>query len=156
MDFNTLNKQRKFIMIAAVIGIIGMFLTWFKIGPFTQNGMHGAGIVVFLAFAASAALSFLGDQKLPLPKNSWLIVLGAAAVALLIVVINIFTKGGTSKYGVAANFVKLGIGIFLALAGAAGVLASAYMFKGAGQDLKQSLNEMKKNVANKLDGDPNT
>lgn len=156
MDFNSLNKQRLYIMIAALLGVIGMFLPWIKFGPISSTGMHGAGIVVFLAFIACGALAFIGDQKLPLAKNSWLIVLGAAAVALLIIVINVFTKGGNSKYGALASYVKLGIGIFIALIASAGIIGAAYMFKGAGQDLKQSLNEMKKNVSNKLDGDPNT
>jgi predicted small secreted protein len=159
MDFNSLHKQRMFIMGSAVVGLIACFLPWFKvnmgIASASSNAMDGTGgVIVLIAFIACGVLAFLGDQKSNLSKTAWLAVLGVAALAALILVINILNKGGVPK--MARSYVKMGIGIILALVAVVGVLASAYMFKGAGQDLKQSLNEMKKTVENKLDGDPNT
>lgn len=55
MNFNTLHKQRKAILIAAVIGVIGVFLPWITVGFLGQNihsnGFHGIGILAFLALA---------------------------------------------------------------------------------------------------------
>jgi predicted small secreted protein len=160
MDFNTMHKQRKFVLIAAALGLISCFLPWFKasfmgISAASANALDGTGgIIVLIGFGVAGVLAFLGDQKTTMSKTAWLGVLGAGALAALIIVINILNKGGAK--GEMKSYVKFGIGIFIALAAVAGVLASAYMFRGAGQDLKQSLNEMKKSVENKLDGDPNT
>jgi len=62
MNFQTMNKQRKFVLIAAAVGIISMFLPWISFFGFSINGMHGSGIVVFLCFAVSGIISLLGDQ----------------------------------------------------------------------------------------------
>ncbi len=42
MNFQTMNKQRKFILIAAAVGIIAMFLPWVKISFF--------GIIIIHSF----------------------------------------------------------------------------------------------------------
>jgi hypothetical protein len=51
---------------------------------------------------------------------------------------------------------SLGIGLFLSLAGSIGTLAAAFLFKNPNDDLKQSLNEVKRQVENKVDNNPNT
>ena len=90
MNFQTMSKQRKFILIAAAAGIISMFLPWVSISLFgyTQsvNGMHDIGILVFLCFLASAAIAYLGDQTKNLDKNMWGIVLAAGAIAILSII----------------------------------------------------------------------
>jgi peptidoglycan/LPS O-acetylase OafA/YrhL len=153
MDFNTMHKQRKFVMIAALVGLISMFLPWIKISFMgiskSENGLHGNGFLILIAFIAAGVLAFLGDQKSPMAKSAWLGTLGAGAVAILFWLINLLdVPKGAFKY--------ISIGFWLCIAGAAGVLASAYMFRSPNQDLKQSLSEMKKTVENKLDNDPNT
>ena len=50
MNFQTMSKQRKFVLIASAIGIISMFLPWFSFFGFRISGMHGVGILVFLCF----------------------------------------------------------------------------------------------------------
>jgi peptidoglycan/LPS O-acetylase OafA/YrhL len=150
MDFNALHKQRKFVLIAAAVGLISMFLPWVKIPFFgSKNGLHGNGFLILLAFAAAGALAFLGDQKKAMPKSSWLGTLGAGAVAVLFWLINFLdVPSGARGY--------LGMGFWICIAAAAGVLACAYMFRDPSQNLKQSLNQMTQDVKNKLDGDPNT
>lgn len=150
MDFKTLHKQRLYVMAAALLGVIAMLLPWVKVPILgSTNGLHGNGVIIFLAFIAAGVLAFLGNQKLPLAKNAWLGVLGAGALCLLFWLINLLRlPSGAMRF--------IGIGFWICLIAAIAVLVAAYMFRGAGQDLKQSLNEMKKNVANKLDGDPNT
>ena len=75
MNFQTMNKQRKFILIAAAVGVVSMFLPWVSISLFgyTQsvNGMHDIGILVFLCFLAAAAVAYLGDQTQNLERNRW-------------------------------------------------------------------------------------
>jgi hypothetical protein len=63
MNFQTMNKQRKFVLIAAGVGIISMFLPWVSVSVLgfsqTVNGMHDKGILVFLCFSASVIIAYL-------------------------------------------------------------------------------------------------
>jgi Na+-transporting NADH:ubiquinone oxidoreductase subunit NqrB len=148
MDFATLHKQRKFVMIAALVGVISMFLPWVSFMGFSTNGLHGSGFLILLSFIGAGVLAFLGDQKAPMAKMNWLGALGCGALAILLWVITFFD--------VSSALSVVGIGFWICIAAAAGVLACAYMFRDPKFDLKQSLGEMKKNVENKLDNDPNT
>src|SRR6266536_3200206 len=62
MNFQTMSRQRKFIMIAAAAGIISVFLPWVTVSIFGEsqstNGFRSYGIVVFLAFAATRGIYF--------------------------------------------------------------------------------------------------
>jgi hypothetical protein len=150
MDFATLHKQRLYIMIASLVGVISMFLLWINIPFFgSTNGLHDSGILILFAFIGAGVLAYLGDQKKPLPKTNWLGVLGCGAGILLFWLINFFDMPkGFSKV--------IGMGFWICLLAAAGVLASAYIFRDPNQNLGDSLKDMKKTVENKLDNDPNT
>ena len=54
LNFQTINKQRKFMLILSALGLICMFLPWVKISFLgmgaSTNGMHGIGILVFICF----------------------------------------------------------------------------------------------------------
>lgn len=158
MDFNAMHKQRKFVLIFAALGILSAFLPWFKVDVLghgaSVNGLHGNGIIVFLAFIACGAMAWLGDQKINLSKNAWLITLGAGAIALLFCVINLLNKGGAG--GLGNDLVKVGLGLILATLSAAGVLYGAYQFRSASDNLKQSLKNMKDDIEKKVDNNPNT
>ena len=58
MNFQTMHRQRKFILIAAAAGVISMFLPWVSISAFgmdvgqSNNGVRGGGILIFFLFAA--------------------------------------------------------------------------------------------------------
>lgn len=64
MDFQTMNKQRKLMLIFSLIGLIAMFLPWVRIsflGMGTSiNGMHDMGIVIFICFLGCGLLSLAG------------------------------------------------------------------------------------------------
>jgi 4-amino-4-deoxy-L-arabinose transferase-like glycosyltransferase len=155
MDFNTLHKQRKFIMIAALVGAIGTFLNWFTWDTgFISGGIagtsFGAGIITLIALIAAGVLAYLGNQKNNLDKNSWLIVLGASALASILCVIKLISGAGNGFGG------SIGIGLILSAIGAVATLAASYIFRNPNDDLKQSLSDMKKQVENKIDNDPNT
>ena len=85
MNFQTMNKQRKFVLIAAAIGVISMFLPWISVSVLgysqSVNGMHDKGILVFLCFAASGIIAYLGDQTKNLDKTMWTVTLLAGAIA---------------------------------------------------------------------------
>jgi hypothetical protein len=157
MNFQTMNKQRKFVLIAAAVGIISMFLPWISISIFgytqSQNGMHDIGILAFLCFIVSGAIAYLGDQTKNLEKNMWGIVLAAGALALLSAVwfyfkINDSIMGGS----------LVGFGLYIAAVAAIGVLGSAYLLRSPTDSIKDTFNSMKKNIGNKINtpGDTTT
>ncbi|MEP6584711.1 MAG: hypothetical protein ABJA90_10610 [Ginsengibacter sp.] len=149
MNFQTMSKQRKFILIASAAGIVSMFLPWVSISIFgyTQsvNGMHDIGILVFLCFIVSAALAYLGDQTKHLDKNMWAIVLVAGAIAILSIIYFYF-KMSESVMG--TSFV--GFGLYISAIAALGVLGSAYMFRSPTDNIKDSFNDIKRNIESKM------
>jgi len=155
MNFQTMNKQRKFVLIASAIGIISMFLPWISVSIFgytqSQNGMHDLGILVFICFLVSAAIAYLGDQTKNLDKNMWGITLAAGAIAL-ISTIGFYFKASDSIMGSSL----VGFGLYIGGLAAIGVLASAYMFRSATDNLKDTFNTMKKNIESKINTHDNT
>ncbi|MFT4203449.1 MAG: SHOCT domain-containing protein [Chitinophagaceae bacterium] len=161
MNFQTLNKQRKSVAIAALLGTISIFLPWIKVDAFmfeqSVNGFHGWGVLAFLAFVTSLVLSLVGTQTDALPKRNWLIVLVAGAVSLLIVLvavvrahnasssINNTVEGLGSLFGSNSNSAKsmfgsgLQWGIWLALIASIGVVAGAWFLKSPGMTLASAV-----------------
>ncbi len=149
MNFSTMNKQRKFVLIASVIGIISMFLPWISISVlgYTQsaNGMHGSGVIAFICFLAAGGLAYLGDQAKNLDKNSWLIVLLAGLIALIIAITHYFNVSDSIM-----GSSLVGFGLYIAAVAAIGIIASAYLFRAPSDNLKDSLESMKKNIESKI------
>lgn len=149
MNFQTMNKQRKFVLISSVIGIISMFLPWITVSLFgysqNENGMHGIGILVFICFLVSAAIAYLGDQNLNLDKNMWGITLGAGTIALI---------GTISFYFNTSNSIMgsslVGFGLYIGGLAAIGIILSAYIFRSPSDNLKDTLDSMKKNIESKI------
>jgi hypothetical protein len=150
MNFQTMSKQRKFVLISAAVGIISMFLPWVSISLFgytggSVNGMHGKGVLVFFCFLISGGLAYLGDQSKNLDKTSWSVTLLAAAVALVFI-IWFYSEATNSIMG--SSFI--GYGIYVAAIAAIGVLGSAYLFKSAADNLKDGFNTLKQEIESKL------
>jgi ABC-type uncharacterized transport system permease subunit len=147
MNFQTLNKQRKFILIAAAVGVIAMFLPWVSFSAFgfssSVNGMHGEGFLVFLAFAGAGVVAFLGDQTKSLEKTFWFIALACGALASLIMIIDLLRA-----LSVLSAF---SIGFYLAILAAIGVLAAAYMFRSPGDSIKGGFDSLKNDIEKKTD-----
>jgi thiol:disulfide interchange protein len=144
MNFQTMSKQRKYILIAAAVGIISVFLPWITIGAFgmseSQNGFHSYGIVVFLAFAVAIAISLFGDQTRTLDQTMWMIILVAGAVAALFTIL--FFTNLNDAFGV----VSAGFGLWIALVAAIGVLGSAWLYKNPTDNLKSGFDSLKKSM----------
>ena len=149
MNFQTMSKQRKFILIASAAGVISMFLPWVSISLFgyTQSvsGMHDIGILVFLCFVASAAIAYFGDQTKNIDKNMWGIVLAAGAIAILSIIYFYF-KMSESIMG--SSFV--GFGLYISAIAAFGVLVSAYMLRSPTDNIKDSFNNIKKGIESRM------
>ena len=63
MEQMNFHKQKLFALIAAGVGIIAMFLPWWKISFFgmgqSVNGMRDLGIVTFLGFIGAGVVTIL-------------------------------------------------------------------------------------------------
>jgi len=150
MNFQTLNKQRKFILIACVLGIISVFLPWVSISMFGMsesiNGFRGWGIVVFFAFIVAGAVSLIGNQSQTLEKNSWLASLACGAAALLSMVIALFSSSGMGP-GMGIVDAGIGFGVWIAIAASAGVLLFSWIYKNPSDNLKESFEGIKKSIS---------
>lgn len=128
MDQLNFHKQKLYALIAAGIGVIAMFLPWWKIsfgGIFkvsgmgaSVNGMHEIGIIAFLGFAGAAVLCFMGDKTKPFEGQLKLIAAGCFAGAALITLIQFLR---------ASSFT--GIGIWLSLIAGIGGAVIVYVLK---------------------------
>lgn len=145
MNFQTMSKQRKLLLISALAGIVSIFLPWHTAGGlfegFNINGFHGIGVLVFFLFAAVGALAIIGDQAKPLDKTLWLITLAAGAIALLSIVSRL--AGASEPFGI----LQPGIGLWISLAASLGIVAFAWMFKNPGDTLQNAFEGLKKNIA---------
>lgn len=128
MNFQTMSKQRKMILIAAAVGVISMFLPWVSVFGFSANGMNGWGILVFLCFLGAGALTLMGDQTKNLEPMYWLLALVAGGVASLIMLVNFINASG--------NLGFVSIGFYGALLAAFGVVAMTYMHRSASDSIQ--------------------
>jgi len=157
MNFQTMSKQRKFILIAAAVGVISVFLPWVSVsfgpygGGFSANGFSGIGILVFLCLVACGVLAFMGDQTKNLDKTFWMITLIAGGVAALIMVINFLRAMGTT-----GAFSVIGFGFYLTTAASLAVVLATYMFRSPGDSIKGGFDSLKGDIEKKTDNNPNT
>jgi NADH:ubiquinone oxidoreductase subunit 6 (subunit J) len=145
MDFATLNKQRKFTLIAAMVGVISIFLPWIAVSglgiSMSENGLHSYGVMAFIGFIGAVILITMGDQTKPLDKTMWFVELIAGAVALIFTLLFMTNLSGDT-FG-AAGF---GIGIWISILAAIGVLASTWLFKSPEDSLQDSFENLKSKV----------
>jgi hypothetical protein len=153
MDFATLNKQRKFVLIAAVVGIISIFLPWIAVSglglSISENGFHSYGVMVFIGFIVGAVLTIMGDQTKPLDKTMWFVELIAGAIALIFTVLFMSTLSGAE--GVGAGY---GIGLWLSILASIGALASAWLLRSPGDNLQDSFESLKTKVTSAANSTP--
>ena len=149
MNFQTMNKQRKFVLIAAILGIISCFLPWVSVSVFgyssSVNGMHSWGLLAFVGFIGAGVAAFLGDQTKSMTQTYWFVALATGALAILGVLLYFLNVSGS----VGGLGVSYGFGIFIAGAAAVGVLACAYMFRSPGDSIKGGFDSLKQDIGNK-------
>lgn len=145
MNFQTMSKQRKLILIAAAVGVISMFLPWVSVLGFSVNGMHGSGILVFLCFVAAGVLAYMGDQTTNLPQTAWMMALIAGGIAALIMVINFFDASGSGL---------LSVGFYGALLASIGVIVAAFLFRSASDSLQGGFDRLKSSLGSRMNEGP--
>ncbi|MEI2749005.1 MAG: hypothetical protein V9E88_09640 [Ferruginibacter sp.] len=149
MNFQTMSKQRKFILIASAIGVISMFLPWVKISLFgfssSVNGMRDSGIFIFLCFVACGVISFLGNQSINLDRTMWMVTLIVGGLAALIMIINFLRASDARDF--------LSYGFYLALLSSIGLVVAAYLFRTPGESIKSGFDSLKKDIEEKTKQD---
>ncbi|CAF0787581.1 unnamed protein product [Rotaria sordida] len=139
-----MSKQRKFVAIAAIVGVIAMFLPWASVSAMgysnSVNGLHGVGYLAFLAFGGAIAVSMIGKQDENLDKRMWIVALGCGAIAFLITLYALLDLPSGGGGFVSVN---IGVGLYLALAAGAGVVACAWIFKKADDTLQSGFDALK-------------
>ncbi len=118
MNFQAMNKQRKFILLASVIGILAMFLPWVDILFENFNGMHGKAIIILFCFITNGIIAVKGNRQLNLDKISLAITLTSSFVALLALIIFYFKADMGVTYG-----------YYIALLAAIAVILAAWIFR---------------------------
>src|SRR4051812_44299236 len=124
MNFQTMNKQRRFILLASVSGIISVFLPWVDTAFHNYNGFNVFGILVLLCFITSGTISIVGNKKLPL-YNSWIIALTAGCIAVLVIAIFFLIKLDS----ILSIMSVFSYGFFIALLASIGVITAAFIFR---------------------------
>ncbi|HEX2608011.1 MAG TPA: hypothetical protein VHK91_11550 [Flavisolibacter sp.] len=114
MEQMNFHKQKLYALIAAAIGVIAMFLPWWKVsfGGFIStsvNGMHDLGILAFIGFIAAGALTYMGDKTKPFAGQNKLIVAGCFGGAALFTLIQYLQQTSFTAFGMWLSLVA-GIG----------------------------------------------
>jgi len=132
-----MEKKRKFILIVAVVGMIGTFLPWASAFGFTVSGTKGDGWITLALFAAGGAIAFFNGEKAePIKKKVMMGVWAPAALAGLIALLKIFKSRP-------AGF-SIGIGLWLiAIAGIVQVFLSLFFKGDGGWDIPKSVADVK-------------
>ncbi|NOQ23214.1 MAG: hypothetical protein GQ565_11275 [Candidatus Aegiribacteria sp.] len=132
-----MEKKRKFILIIAVVGMIGTFLPWASAFGFTLSGTKDGGWLTLALFAIGGAIAFFNGEKTEALKKKvmtgvWI----PAAVAVIIVLLKILRSRPAG--------VSNGMGLWLVFfAGLAQVFVTLF-FKGeAGWDIPKSIADVK-------------
>jgi peptidoglycan/LPS O-acetylase OafA/YrhL len=145
MNFQTMSKQRKMILIAAAVGVIAMFLPWWSVSILgfstgSVNGLHGWGIFVFLCFLGGGALAVMGNQTQNLSRTNWMLAVIAGGLASLIMAINFLSWLDGLSF--------LSFGFYLALAAAVAMLIFAYQNRSAGDTVQNGWDALKSGFGN--------
>lgn len=142
MNFQTMSKQRKMILIAAAVGIISMFLPWVSAFGFSVNGMHGWGVLVFFCFVAAGLLAYMGDQTQNLNRTNWMMTLIAGGIAALIMVINFINALEVLS--------AVGIGFYLSLGASLAIVALTFMNRAPEDNLQNGFDSLRNSIGGKI------
>jgi hypothetical protein len=146
MNFQTMSKQRKFVLIAALVGVVATFLPWWSFSTFgyaySINGFHGLGILAFLCFVAAGVMAYMDDQTTNLNKTKWMATLIAGGIATLIILYYMVGSGSVMS--------TLGIGIYLSALAALGIVLSAFLFRSPTDDIKGGFDSLTNDISNRM------
>jgi len=147
-----MSKQRKFVLIAALVGVVATFLPWWSFSTFgyaySINGFHGLGILAFLCFVAAGVMAYMDDQTTNLNKTKWMATLIAGGIATLIILYYMVGSGSVLS--------TLGIGIYLSALAALGIVLSAFLFRSPTDDIKGGFDSLRNDISNRMKSDTHT
>lgn len=149
-----MNKQRKFLIGAALVGIVSIFLPWITVsaGAFgfsmseSRNGFRGLGIFYFFLLLGVLAICWMGDQVSMLKKNQRLYVMGIGILGLLclFLVYNGASDSTRGSYGMANA--KIGFGLILSFLATLVIIALPILIKEGGESLAGDLSNFKESL----------
>ena len=125
-----MNKQRRFVLLASITGVVSIFLPWVDTTFENFSGLRGVGIPILLCFVLSGIIAVTGNRSMHLNKNRWMVTLVTGCIAVLLTGILLF-----SKMNSIVNI--FGYGLSMALIAACGVILAAYIFRQPDQNYKQ-------------------
>ena len=110
MEQVNLHKQKLYALIVAGVGLISVFLPWWKIsyggiigygfGSTSINGMHDLGILTFLGFIAAGIVTFvMGDKTKPFEGQVKMIAAACFAGAALFALIQFLRQTSFTSFG---------------------------------------------------------
>jgi peptidoglycan/LPS O-acetylase OafA/YrhL len=111
MEQMNLHKQKLYALITAGVGLIAVFLPWWKVsyggfgvfgglGSYSVNGMHDLGIITFLGFIGAGVATFImGDKSKPFEGQAKMIVAGCFAGAGLFALIQFLRQTSFTSFG---------------------------------------------------------
>jgi hypothetical protein len=111
MEQINLHKQKLYAVIVAAIGLIAVFLPWWKVsyggfggygglGSYSVNGMHDLGIITFLGFIGAGIITFvMGDKTRPFEGQAKMIVALCFAGAGLFALIQFLRQTKFTSFG---------------------------------------------------------
>ncbi len=147
MNFQTMHRQREFILIAAAAGVISMFLPWVSISAFgmdvgqSNNGLKGGGILIFFLFAAVLVMAIINNPVTPLSRLQWFLTLIAGAVNLIFTIR--FFAGAPDEDAFGLVEASPGVGLWLASISSLCILIGAWAYKRKEDTLKSGFEQLK-------------
>lgn len=108
MENLNLHKQKLYALIVAGVGLIAMFLPWWKIsyggyggfGGVSINGMHEIGLLAFVGFVGAGIVTFvMGDKSKPYDGQVKMIAAACFGVAALICIIQFARQSKFTSFG---------------------------------------------------------
>ena len=124
--------QKKYMLIAAAIGVIAVFLPWATVksvmGSVSANGLDGDdGVITLIIVSIVGYLVFRNDKSEELTGNNLYLVVGGFGIAALIGIYDL-SNASSSFPSVTNQYVSVNIGIGLYLTALAGVAGAAIPF----------------------------
>jgi hypothetical protein len=105
MEQMNFHKQKLYALIIAGVGVISCLLPWYRIDfgfvNSSVNGMHGVGIITFLAFIGAGVVTFIGgDKSKPFAGQFKLIAAGCFGGAALFALIQFLNQTTFASFGI--------------------------------------------------------
>ncbi len=130
-----MNKQRLFILGAAVLGIVASFLPWITLPFGSVSGLKGDGWLTLILFLVPTIISILGNRNARLSRTNLYISMGPALLAGLlglykIIDFNSSLPDGDNPIALGVrSAMSVGIGLYLVVAAGLAVPAIGLFVK---------------------------